>query len=599
MRRNYVVYAPLLLILLVAVQGTWARSPDPSAGKSPGDSSSVADGATAANRLVQLALESEIEGDLAGREIYLREALELDPQNTQAHWQLGEIYLGDRWMPVEEACRAANASRKRAEYRQRRGLVGNLPENEFDLALWCKQIGLIDEGRAHLFNAWDRRPALMESSERLGLVLHNGVWMTPEQFKKEQELAKRDRLALSQWKPRLSKLRRELNNFDTPSLARAAGELTGIDDPSAVPAIEAIFSAEDARQAMVAVRILENIRGQRAATSLVRHAILSNWAEVRQAAAKALQGRSLYSYAPLLLAALESPIDAKVDDISQDGTPAFRISLTREGPMGDFEMTRFLRARPVGGSNIPLPGELERARETARQEVVAAAVEIGSENERIRELNERVGDALTCATSVTRSQRPRDYWEWWYDYNDIYYPEERPIQRVAYETAIPYQTQTLIPRAAECFAAGTPVWTVMGVRPIEQLVVGDCVLAQDVETGQLAFKPVLSTSIRPPSLLLNIRIDGETLTVTRGHPLWVVGKGWRMAKEVALGDRVRTANGAAEIESIEPGPKAEAYNLVVAEFNTYFAGQLKLLVHDNTLRRHTDAVLPGLELIQP
>ena len=48
-----------------------------------------------------------------------------------------------------------------------------------------------------------------------------------------------------------------------------------------------------------------------------------------------------------------------------------------------------------------------------------------------------------------------------------------------------------------CFAPGTKVWTMTGRRPIEGIKIGDCVLAQDVESGELAYKPVLGVTIRP------------------------------------------------------------------------------------------------------
>src|SRR5262249_45028280 len=43
------------------------------------------------------------------------------------------------------------------------------------------------------------------------------------------------------------------------------------------------------------------------------------------------------------------------------------------------------------------------------------------------------------------------------------------------------------------FAAGTQIWTVMGLRPIEDLRAGDKVLTQDTATGALGFSPVLTT----------------------------------------------------------------------------------------------------------
>jgi hypothetical protein len=137
------------------------------------------------------------------------------------------------------------------------------------------------------------------------------------------------------------------------------------------------------------------------------------------------------------------------------------------------------------------------------------------------------------------------------------------------------------------------VWTSAGQAPIESIQVGDSVLAQDVETGELAFKPVLSTSVRPPSPLMIIDLGVEQFVATRGHPLWVVGKGWRMAKELQPGDLLHTADGGVAVESIDPGVSAEAYNLVVAEFNDYFVGKSKVLAHDNTIRQDTDSLLPG------
>ena len=49
----------------------------------------------------------------------------------------------------------------------------------------------------------------------------------------------------------------------------------------------------------------------------------------------------------------------------------------------------------------------------------------------------------------------------------------------------------------------------------------------------------------------------------------------------------------AEITAIEELPEDAAYNLVVDDFATYFAGDLRVLLHDNTLPKPTDAILPG------
>src|SRR4029079_1739851 len=84
-------------------------------------------------------------------------------------------------------------------------------------------------------------------------------------------------------------------------------------------------------------------------------------------------------------------------------------------------------------------------------------------------------------------------------------------------------------RCVSCFVKGTPVWTLSGPKPIEELKVGDRVLSQNPDTRQLDYKAVFGTSIRPPSEMLTIRTGETALTTTLGHPFFVVGKGWRMA----------------------------------------------------------------------
>ena len=60
------------------------------------------------------------------------------------------------------------------------------------------------------------------------------------------------------------------------------------------------------------------------------------------------------------------------------------------------------------------------------------------------------------------------------------------------------------PVAHSCFAVGTKVWTLTGLRPIEQIKPGDRVLSQDVETGELQYKPVVMATVRPTNRIMKI-----------------------------------------------------------------------------------------------
>jgi hypothetical protein len=122
------------------------------------------------------------------------------------------------------------------------------------------------------------------------------------------------------------------------------------------------------------------------------------------------------------------------------------------------------------------------------------------------------------------------------------------------------------------------------------------VLAQDVDTGELAYKPVTGRTVRPPSEILKLKIGEEDVFTTRGHPFWVSGVGWRMAKELGDGAILYAVTGSARLQAVESTGEAEAYNLVVVDFNTYFVGESGILVHDNTPREPTRAIVPGLTL---
>jgi hypothetical protein len=147
-----------------------------------------------------------------------------------------------------------------------------------------------------------------------------------------------------------------------------------------------------------------------------------------------------------------------------------------------------------------------------------------------------------------------------------------------------------------CFLAGTAVRTQGGLAPIESIQPGDRVLSQDQDTGELTYKLVLRTTLRPPAKMVRITAGSESITTTLGHPFWVSGHGWKMAKELQVGDRLHSHGGAIEVLTVEPLDKPEpAHNLVVADFNSYFVGNQGLLVHDNEFRQPTRAIVPGLE----
>ena len=125
------------------------------------------------------------------------------------------------------------------------------------------------------------------------------------------------------------------------------------------------------------------------------------------------------------------------------------------------------------------------------------------------------------------------------------------------------------------------------------------VSVQDVATGELAYKPVQLTTLRPPTPLVKIGLGSQSLLATPGHPFWVVGEGWRTAKHLKVGTLVHAVSGAILIESLEEIAPQEVYNFVVSEFHNYFVGESRLLVHDNSPIEETSSACPGLTMEKP
>jgi hypothetical protein len=130
---------------------------------------------------------------------------------------------------------------------------------------------------------------------------------------------------------------------------------------------------------------------------------------------------------------------------------------------------------------------------------------------------------------------------------------------------------------------------------VDLIQAGDLVLSQNAETGELAYKPVLEPTNRPPAVVLRLHVDDDVIRATGGHGFWVSGWGWLKARELKAGMRLHTPRGAKTLGKIESETEpVKAFNLVVADFHTYFVGKHRVLSYDNTLRAPAETLVPGL-----
>nr|WP_081505777.1 polymorphic toxin-type HINT domain-containing protein [Paenibacillus alvei] len=125
-----------------------------------------------------------------------------------------------------------------------------------------------------------------------------------------------------------------------------------------------------------------------------------------------------------------------------------------------------------------------------------------------------------------------------------------------------------------------------GEKPIEEIEVGDKVLAKSDETGEVAYKEVVGLFQKQADEIYYVHIGDEIIEVTGEHPFWLDGKGWTFVKDLKVGDLLVSNIGTKlAIDKIEKEPrKATVYNFEVADFHSYFVSNLGIWVHNCALQ---------------
>jgi hypothetical protein len=478
------------------------------------------------------------------------------------------------------------------------------------LARWCGENDLPEEARVHWAHVFQQEPANEVAAVALGLVKVGGRFVQRRDVERAQQLQSDVAQSLEKWQLTLVRLCQQALSPDESVRAAALAELRQIDELNAVFALERMVLRQlrgSARQLDLAaafdrevVAILGKFDTQPSTEALARIAVRHDDETVRHAAADRLKGREPRSFAPLLLDGLTMPIDY---DIQLVESPAGQKQFVAQASQEHSTHVAGLRdTRQIyNGKHLML---LKAAAKNRSNQLEAF-------NQRASKLNNRIVGALVRAVDIDRqgpfrdlvlaaelgAADPKRWWEWWYDYNEQYVSSDKPYYGYDYgwnaydDYRRSYQESV---RPMSCFAKGTTVWTLSGPKPIEQIKVGDRVMAQHPETGELTYKGVLMTTLRPPSAMLTIRAGKSEITTTLGHPFFVVGKGWRMAKELTDADWICAQGQTLPIDTIEKAEPAEAHNLMVADFGTYFVGKDRILVHDNSPIPPVRLEMPGL-----
>jgi tetratricopeptide (TPR) repeat protein len=604
--------------------------------------------------LVKLALWCEAHGLLAERGKHLNEAVEIDPSSARARGLLGLISYQGKWLSPEEVggkrqSDESLATKVEAYHARRAALEGSLRNGKSDtagrhkaalahekLASWCEQQGLKDEATAHFTMAVQYDPSRDAAWKHLGYLKRQGRWMTRDRIAVLEQEATAQRKADKYWETLLRKWKADLR--ETKRRQDAEESLAKVSDPRAVPSIVRGFAGGTPEDQLRASALLKGIEAPEATKELARLAVLSEPEKVRESAIEALKNREPRDFVGFLIAMIPIPVEYKVQPVRGPGsqgallidTPRFTMLRTYEAPVpftlaASFRGTvtvdesdgmpivfrgvdldamkllnpqnQMLKIRDVKARSAQLLADANVQAEALQQQLLADVGAIEQFNSQAAAVNDRVLPILQQAAQAPASKSDQDsLYEWWYDRLGYSYQAPEKVQ-----AAVNVFPETTPPSLTTCFAAGTPVRTMEGFRPIEEIRPGDLVLSQDVTTGGLDFHPIVFVHHNAPNQTLRITLsDDEILIASVYHRFWRTGKGWAQARELQPGDVLRTLGSTLRVVAVEPGAVEPLYNLDVAQNRSFFAGNGNVLVHDNTLPPARQAVFdapPNLDAV--
>lgn len=557
---------------------------------------------------VQKALEAELANDNAARNSVLTARLSSDPNDAAARWHSGQVRVGQEWVPYDKVADHGERWKEMYQYRQERAKKQNNVKDQLFLADGSREHKLFDEEQAHLHQVVALDPQHSEAHSRLGDVQVEGYWMSRESVADSVRSADRLKRGQQQYGTAAERVVRRLRQLSGSGLAKGVKQLDQFHAPEAIPSLEmAVGDAGDPLQSAY-VTWLSNFPCYEASQGLVRQAIFSDHASIRLAATESLKARPYDDYMRDLVASL-TVLRPTPPPVTYHGQAAHFASFSVESLERRVDM-QFLMRNPIDRLRVlqapGIVGFLDR-----HEQVGAAAMEVwqASLNARVLKDETRAGRALRVIGEVgdVPMANAQGAWDWWkkledggeskelvsMNYDRPWYVD-RNTRRVERAPRQIVRSKTCPP--GSCLAAGTKIVTETGSRPVEEIEIGDRVLAQDIETGELTYRPVLARTMRENAALSRLKTADSEIVCSQGHPFWINVNGWVQARHLQAGMSLHGLQGSLDVVSVEPAGQGTVYNLVVADSHSYFVGtRSPILSHDITPRNPTNAIVPGLQ----
>jgi hypothetical protein len=300
-----------------------------------------------ADQLINEASQAKAKGEQAIAYELLHRVVRIAPDNSLARWQLGQVKVGSEWLSIEEAQRRAEADPRQAKYQERKEVAGDSPQGQLALARWCRGNKLDDEARFHWSNVLSADPKNKEALRAAGLRWHDGELKSIAQIREAKLESGEAKQATHRWASRIAVWMRSLGDKNTRTPLAVLDEIRAVDDVAAIPAFEDVTlkGSQAANEKNTVVRrlslafvtALDKMHDEAGTDSLVRHAVMSSFVDVRASAIAELHYRPLEEYVPTLLDNFVAPLKSTTRVVNDpDGSVHYLHSIYREGAFEDW-----------------------------------------------------------------------------------------------------------------------------------------------------------------------------------------------------------------------------------------------------------------------
>ncbi|HVJ79629.1 MAG TPA: polymorphic toxin-type HINT domain-containing protein, partial [Planctomycetia bacterium] len=474
--------------------------------------------------------------------------------DAKQRWERGEVFHRGSWKPAV-AVEAAPIDRGFVERRRKTDETGPA---RWKLALWAKEHDSPEDFKAQALVAQRLGYRGADLHRALGRKLRNGVWGTEAEFDSRARIFREHEALNKEWTAKLSAL---------PVPPR---EIPAISDPRAIPVFEREVSAKSEAGAALVVDRLRSIPHQAATSSLARHAVFASGEKTRAAAAAALLERPADAFVPMMLD--WTTVVQSTFQVAADGAPVwfwrdfdrdfFAGIRTGERPLwqsGDIHVgVRFdLKAGQDGavtnsprrpdrqGSAVDVSGRAPVWTTLAELHARSVADKLEPLANAVAERAERTRGVLAKVAGKDLGDDVNAWKQWWGQVNDQFIDHDADG---AQRSTVDESTVVATLSCSSCFRFDTPVWTERGLRPIHEIELGDRVLAKDLRSGELTYKPVIFRTLLPRTRMRELAVGGEVVHATMLHPFWAEGRGWTKARELSSGATLKTYNGASKLD---------------------------------------------------